>query len=66
MCSSGSCLQNILHNNVAVNGGGREFGIRRRDTPVDTGGEKIWYGTMDESGVILSIQALVDAKIANK
>jgi len=30
MYSSGPCLQNILHNNVAVNGGGREFGIRRR------------------------------------
>jgi len=27
MCSSGPCLQNILHNTVAVNGGGREFGI---------------------------------------
>jgi hypothetical protein len=27
MCSSGPCLQNILHKNVAVNGGVREFGI---------------------------------------
>jgi len=42
MCSSGPCLQNILHNNVAVNGGGRECGIRRRDTCVNTGIEKIW------------------------
>jgi hypothetical protein len=35
MCSSGPCLQNIHHNNVAVNGGGGEFGIQRRDTRVE-------------------------------
>jgi len=34
MCSSGLCVQNILQNNVAVQGGGREFRIRRRDTCV--------------------------------
>jgi hypothetical protein len=32
----------------------------------DIGAEKIESGTMDDSGVILWIQALVDAKIANK
>jgi len=32
----------------------------------DTGVEKIWSGTMDDWGMILWIQALIDAKIANK
>jgi hypothetical protein len=31
-----------------------------------TGEEKISYGTMDDAGVIIWIQALVDAKIANE
>jgi len=62
MRSSGPCLQNNLHNNVSVNGGEREFGISRRDT----GAENEWSGTMDDSGVIVLIQALGNAKIANK
>jgi len=62
MRSSGPCLPNNLHNKVAVNGGEREFGIARRDT----GAEKERYGTMDDSGVIVLIQALGHAKIANK
>jgi hypothetical protein len=68
MSSSGPCLQNILHNNVAVNGGGRELGIQRRDTHVEIQAKRK-YGKvqwMDDSGVILWIEALVDAKIANK
>jgi len=40
----------------------REFGIERRDT----GAEKEWYGTRDDSGVIVLIEAPGDAKIANK
>jgi len=39
---------------------------RERYTRKDTGVEKEWYGTMDDSGVVLCIQALKDAKIANK
>jgi len=35
---SGLCLQNILPNDVAVNGGEREFRIHRRDSGV----EKEW------------------------
>jgi len=35
MCSSGPCQQNFLHNYIAVNGGGRKFGIRRRDTRIE-------------------------------
>jgi len=62
MRSSGLCLLNNLHNNVAVNRGGREFGTQRRDTGV----EKEWWGTMDDSGAITLIQALVNAKTANK
>jgi len=62
MRSSGPCLQNKLHHNVALNGGGREFGKHRRDTGI----EKEWYGTMDDSGEILLIQALINAKTANK
>jgi len=30
--SSGPCLQNIIHDNVAVNGGGREFYTPWRDS----------------------------------
>jgi len=30
MCSSGRCLQNDLHKNVAVTGGEREYSIQRR------------------------------------
>jgi len=59
---SGLYLQNVFLNNVAVNGDGREFGTQRRDTGI----EKEWWGLMDDSGVMLSIQALVNAKIANK
>jgi len=62
MHSSGPSLQDNLHNNIAVNGAEREFGIPRRYT--DT--EKQWSGTMDDSGVIILIQALGDAKIAKK
>jgi len=62
MRSSGPCLQNIFHNNDAVNGVESEFGIQRSDTGV----EKECWGTMDDSGVIVLIQALGDAKIANK
>jgi len=62
MCSSGVCPQNILHNNIAVNGGGREFGTQRRETGV----EKEWYGMKDDARVILFIQALVNAKSSNK
>ena len=62
MHSSGLCLQNILHNSVAVTGGEREFGIHRRDT----GAENECDGAMDDSGVIVLIQALGDAKISNK
>jgi len=62
MCSSGPGLQNIILNNVAVNGGGSAFGAQRRDTDV----EKEWQGLMDDAGVVLLIQALVNAKIANK
>jgi len=40
----------------------REYGIPRRDT----GAEKEWSGTIDNSAVIVLIQALGDAKIANK
>jgi len=58
----GSCVQNILHNNVVVDGGERQFGITRRDTGVEKGLE----GTMDDSGVLVLIQALGDAKIPNK
>jgi len=39
LCSSGPCLQNSLHNNVAVvNRRGREFGTQKRYTGV----EKEW------------------------
>jgi len=63
MYSSGPCLQNPVHNNIAVvNGRGREFGTQRRDTGI----EKEWQCTTDELGVILLIQALINAKIANK
>jgi len=63
MRSSGPCLQNNLHNNVAiVNGRGRELGTQCRDTGV----EKEWQCTMDDSVVIFLIQALINAKIANK
>jgi len=63
MRSSRPCLQNSLLNNVAVvNGGGREFGSQRRDTGI----EKEWYCMMDDSGVIVLIQALIYAKIATK
>jgi len=62
MHSSGPCLHNSLHNHVAVvNGRGREFGTRRRDI----GRENEWQCTLDDSGVILLIQALISAKIAN-
>jgi len=40
----------------------REFGIWR----VDTSTEKEWWGTMDNSGVVVLIEGLGDAKIANK
>jgi len=40
----------------------REFCIPRSNT--DT--EKEWYGTMDDSGVIVLFPAHGDAKIANK
>jgi len=59
---SGLSLQYILHNNIAVNKGEREFCIERGDT----GQEKQWIDTMDDSGVVVLIQALVYAKIANK
>jgi len=63
MRSSGPCLQNSLHNNVAVvNGRGREFGTQRGDTGV----EKEWKCTMHESGVMVSIHALINDSIANK
>jgi hypothetical protein len=32
----------------------------------DTDIEKIWESTMDDSGVLLQIEALMDAKIGNK
>jgi len=35
MRSSGPCLQNILHHNVAVNGGRREFVTPMKDTDVE-------------------------------
>jgi len=56
------CLQNILHNNVAVNWGGREYGTQRSDTGI----MREWYGTMDDSGVILVIQAILNSMIATK
>jgi len=63
MRSSGLCLQNNLQNNVTVvNGRGREFGTQRSDTDV----EKEWQCMMDDSGVILLIQALINTKIAKK
>jgi hypothetical protein len=63
MRSPGMCLQNNFHNNVVlVNGRGREFGTQRRDTGV----EKEWQCTMDDSTVILLIQALINANVANK
>ena len=62
MRSYGPCQQNILHSNVAVKRGEREFRIHRRHTGV----EKEWYGTMDDSGVIVLIRTLGDAKIAHK
>jgi len=40
----------------------REFGIQWRDT----GAEKEWSDTVDDSGAIVFIQALGDAKIAEK
>ena len=43
MYSSGPYSQNILHNNVSVNGGQRDVGIPRRDIHVEIQGvEKIW------------------------
>jgi hypothetical protein len=63
MCSFGPCLQNGLSNNVAeVNGRGREFGTQSRYSGV----EKELKCTMDDLAVILSIQALINAKIASK
>jgi hypothetical protein len=63
MCSFGPCLQNSLSNNVAVvNGRGREFGTQSRDSGVG----KELKCTMDDLAVILSIQALINAKIASK
>jgi len=35
MYSFGLCPQHIHYNNIAVNGGVREFGINKRDTQVD-------------------------------
>jgi len=40
--------------------------MKERYTHRDTGVETIWSGTIDDSRVILWIQALLDAKIANK
>lgn len=58
---SGPCLQNNHHNIVVVNDQGRELSIQRRDTCLQTG----LYGMKDNAGVILLIQLLVNAKIAN-
>jgi len=60
--SSGLYLQNILRNNVALNGAGREFGTQWRHTDV----ENEYQGTINDSRVILLIQALVNAQNANK
>jgi hypothetical protein len=58
---SGLRLKNILHNNIAVNGERQQFDTQRGDADVENG----WYSTMDGSGAISLIQALVTAKMAN-
>jgi hypothetical protein len=63
MCSSGPYLPNSHYNKTAVDSGrGRELGTHGRDKGVQ---KELQY-TMDDSGVILSIQALNNAKITNK
>jgi len=62
-CIHLGCVENPVHNNVAVvHGIGREVGTQRGDTGI----EKEWYCIMDDSGVILLIQALINVKVANK
>jgi len=52
-----------LHIDIAVKGGGREnFRAQRSNTSIG----KQWWSTMDDSGVILLIQAVINAKIASK